>query len=153
MNGAATQTFEAPMRDRRTRRWNDEVVSVIIAVVVTSIIGVLMSASPARVDVVSVSNPSEYRIGVRVGSAPDTLPIALGLVDPGTTRPSRGLLDQGSEWVFAFSSQGVEAGTVTVSRADLEASGWSIEIPGSVVEVLRSAEVPVPPVGTERGPG
>lgn len=90
---------------------------------------------------------------VRVGSAPETLPIALGLVDPGTARSSRGVLDQGSEWVFAFASQGVEAGTLTVSRADLEASGWGIEIPRSVVDVLRAAKVPAPPVDLPRGPG
>ena len=47
------------------------------------------------------------------------------------------VLEQGDEWIFGFSSGGVEGGSLRVSRAQLAADGWRLEIPDDVTARLQ----------------
>jgi hypothetical protein len=152
MNGSSTQTFETPTRGRRYR-WNIEVVAVIVCVGLALMAISWISSTPSRIEVMSVSNPSEYRIAVTVGPAVGGGSLsALQSVEAGSTRVYRDVLDKGDRWAFTFSSQGVEAGVLVLDRSVLESQGWAVEVPQGAIDALRSAQVPVPPRTAERGP-
>jgi hypothetical protein len=62
----------------------------------------------------------------------------LPTVGANSTATSDDVLDQGDEWLFSFSSGGVDGGTLRVSRAKLAAGDWRVEIPESVVQRLQT---------------
>ena len=57
---------------------------------------------------------------------------------PTTSATNLDVLDQGDEWIFTFSSGGIEGGSLRVSRAKLAADGWRVSVPESVIQRLQS---------------
>ena len=115
----------------------------IIAIIV--VVAVLMAASlewldePNHVSRVTIANPSEYALDVAVTSGGRHGWLALSGVPVGATRDFHDVLDQGNTWVFSFRAQGRDGGEMSMTRADLEASGWNITVPGQVLDRLRAA--------------
>jgi hypothetical protein len=89
---------------------------------------------------VTVDNPSDLAVNVTVRPAGDQSGLVLATVPPTTTAQTLDVLDQGDEWVFSFSSGGIEGGTLRVSRAKLAADGWRVVVPESVIQRLRAGE-------------
>jgi hypothetical protein len=122
-----------------------DAVAIVIAIAAVLVAGTVLLDEPARIDHLTVANPTPYDVSVAV--APDAggswLPFAA--VDVGTTREFRDVLDQGDTWVFRFRAQGQAAGDLSVSRADLAAAGWEITVPKAVVTQLRQLDVPPSP--------
>lgn len=137
MPGASTNLTESPVRgERQRRRWNFELIAMGAAACVVLAVGVLMlSAEPARVDQLTVTNPSEYQIRVQLGDSP------LIDVEARTSRQYRNVFDQGEQWVFTFSSQSIEAGTIEIDRSTLANNNWTIVIPEYIIETLREAPI------------
>jgi hypothetical protein len=137
MPGASTRLTETPTRGRRPRwRWNDEVIAVVVSVCVAFAGGLLMTAAePARVDQLSVTNPSEYQIRVRAGNS------TLADVEAETSRQYNDVFDQGQRWAFTFASQSVEAGTIEIDRSVLASNNWTVVIPNDIIETLRAAPI------------
>lgn len=100
----------------------------------------MMAAEPARVDQLSVTNPSEYQIRVRVGNS------TVADVEAETSRQYCDVVDQGQRWVFTFAGQSVEAGTMEIDRSALADNDWTVVIPNNVIETLRAAPIEPPPV-------
>ena len=142
MPGPTTQLTETSLRGKRPRwRWTDETVAAIVSVTVALVAGLVMTAAePARVDQLSVTNPTDHEIGVRVGNQ------QLADVQAGTIRRYDGVLDQGQRWVFTFASQGIEAGAIEIDRSELAGADWTVVIPDDVVDTLRSAPIEPAPV-------
>ena len=115
----------------------------IIAIIV--VVAVLMAASldlldePNHVSRVTIANPSEYALDVAVTSGGRHGGLALSGVPVGATRDFHDVLDQGNTWVFSFRAQGRDGGEMSMTRADLDASGWNITVPGQVLDRLRAA--------------
>ncbi len=93
---------------------------------------------PEVVSRVTIDNPSTLDINVSVRSTSDSSRLILATVPPTTTATNLDVLDQGDDWIFSFSSGGVEGGTLRVSRAKLAADGWRVEIPDAVIQRLQS---------------
>jgi hypothetical protein len=93
---------------------------------------------PEVVPRVTVANPSRLDVNVSVRPEGDSSRLILATVSPTTTATNLDVLEQGDEWVFSFSSGGVDGGTLRVSRAKLAADGWRVEIPQSVIQRLQS---------------
>ena len=55
------------------------------------------------------------------------------------------VIDRGDLWIFRFSSQGRQAGELRISRADLQAARWTIQIPDATVQELKDTGTPLPP--------
>ena len=72
----------------------------------------------------------------------------------GATVSTLDVLDQGDDWIFGFSSGGIDGGSVRVSRAKLAADGWRLVVPEAVVARLQSVAVrpgvPLSSVGEPR---
>lgn len=115
----------------------------IIAIIV--VVAVLMAASlewldePNHVSRVTIANPSEYALDVAVTSGGRHGWLALSGVPVSATRDFHDVLDQGNTWVFSFRAQGRDGGEMSMTRADLDASGWNITVPGQVLDRLRAA--------------
>ena len=142
MSGASARLTETPLRRRRARwHWNDEVVAVVVSACMAFGAGLLMMATePARVDQLSITNPSEYQIRVRVGNS------TLADVDADTSHQYRDVFDQGQRWVFTFASQSVEAGAIEIDRSVLANNNWVVVVPDDVIDTLRAAPIEPAPV-------
>ena len=70
--------------------------------------------------------------------AGDDARLILATVPPTTTATNLDVLDQGDDWVFSFSSGGVDGGSLRVSRAKLAADGWRLVVPDSVIQRLQA---------------
>jgi hypothetical protein len=115
------------------------------SVVALVIVGALLCAAmayalrdPDLVSRVTIENPSALDINVRVQPSNDGESLILASVPPTTSADTLDVIDQGDEWIFSFSSGGVDGGTVRVSRAKLAADGWRVVIPQSVIHRLQT---------------
>jgi hypothetical protein len=114
---------------------------VIALVVVGALLFVVTAYALRDPDVVArvtVENPSPLAVNVDVRPSSDGAHLALAVVSPESQATTRDVLDQGDEWLFSFSSGGVEGGTIRVTRDQLAADGWRIVIPQQVVARLQS---------------
>jgi hypothetical protein len=100
----------------------------------------MAARDPDRVPALTVENGSPYRVTVTV-SGPSGGAVVLGAVDREHESTFTGVLDAGREWVVRFRSAGVDAGTVVVDRADLEAADWRVRVPEDVAARLAPAGV------------
>jgi hypothetical protein len=93
----------------------------------------------------SVTNGSDYDVQVSVGTGRPSSWVTLGAAGQQCTTTFSQVADQGSDWELRFQAQGVDAGTMTVSRAELEAARWTVTIPTDVGQHLADRHVPLPP--------
>ncbi|MGQ0617799.1 MAG: hypothetical protein ACT4PW_12550 [Acidimicrobiia bacterium] len=116
--------------------------ALMLAVVVPLGAAVVALRDPATVGL-QISNPTAYAITVEVddGQAQGLLPVAV--IDRRASRAFEHVIDQGDTWVFHFSGQGRDGGELRLGRAELEAAGWSIQVPDAVG--TRLAELGAPP--------
>jgi len=117
-------------------------VPLIALVVVGALLCAAMAYALRDPDVVSrvtVRNPGDIAVNVSVRATDDDAQLLLATVPPTTSATNLDVLDQGDEWIFSFSSGGVQGGTLRVSRAKLAADGWRVAVPESVVQRLQSS--------------
>jgi hypothetical protein len=93
---------------------------------------------PDVVSRVTVENPSSLAVNVSVRPANDDAVLILATVPPTTSATNLDVLDQGDDWIFSFSSGGVDGGNLRVSRAKLAEDGWRVVVPESVTRRLAS---------------
>jgi hypothetical protein len=122
-------------RDRVSRGPWGAWVALACAVVVASAVSFVVLDEPDRFDV-EVANPTAYEISVSVSDGSGDGELALLTLEPGATRSTSGVLDQGGSWVFWFRAHGHDGGELRASRADLKAAGWQITIPDEVARQL-----------------
>jgi hypothetical protein len=103
-----------------------------------------VSRSPDRLGL-TLDNPTEYDVTVAARSADETAVVAIGTVARRSRQRIDGVLDQGDRWVFEFSSGGADGGELAVSRVELEAAGWRLQIPSGVADRLRATGLRPPP--------
>lgn len=104
-------------------------------------------AEPERVEDLTVTNPTDFAVEVRVGSG-DGSWLGLGTVQPGGEQLFEGVTDQGEVWVFEFRYGDEPLTTVEVPRAELSERDWTLSVPESVAESLRErGEAPTPGAG------
>jgi hypothetical protein len=94
--------------------------------------------NPDVVSRVTINNPSAIAVNVSVQPSRDGARLVLGTVPARGTAATLDVLDQGDDWIFSFSSGGVDGGTVRVSRAKLAADGWRLVVPDDVIARLQS---------------
>jgi hypothetical protein len=116
-------------------------VSIVVLVVVAALLCAAMAYAlrdPEFVPRVTVENPSQIGVNVSVRPADDASRLILASVPPTTSARNLDVLDQGDEWIFSFSSGGVDGGSVRVSREKLSAGDWRVVVPESVIQRLQS---------------
>lgn len=121
---------------------------VLVTVLLVAGLGLMSVAfdDPARVDRLQIDNPSEFDIGVDVRAVNDPSRVLVGRAVQQCSTSFHEIVDQGTTWTIHFSAQGRDAGEVTVDRAQLEGDGWIYRIPADVIDALRTAGTPPPPL-------
>ena len=108
------------------------------------------SSTSPRASVTSRSSTAAtHRSAVTVSSSADDGVQLLGTVEPASTHTVHDLFDQGSTWVFSFSSAGVDLGSIRVSRAALARPGLALRRPGRGVRSAQSNWAVTPPSSTD----
>jgi hypothetical protein len=132
-------TRTRPRATRARQRLGDsELLPFVVAAIVSMAFGAAFLRSPARVDEVSITNPTDYPIAVEVrGDTGGWL--RLSTANAHATKTLSDVVDQGDTWTFRFHAQGHSGGEVHVDRDSLEARGWELEIPAGVGDQLRDA--------------
>jgi hypothetical protein len=116
-------------------------VSVIVLFVVGALLCVGMALAlrdPDIVPRVTVTNTSTLPVNVDVRGTPSGNRLILDTVPPGGRIANVDVLEQGDQWIFGFTSGGVDGGSVRVSRATLAADGWRLAVPDEVIARLQS---------------
>src|SRR4051794_8561332 len=125
-----------------------DAVAIVITIAAVLVVGTVLLTGPARVNRLTVANPTDYDLSVRLSSSTDGAWLPFAVVRQRSTPQFRDVVDQGDTWVFRFRAQGSDGGALTISRADLKAAGWQVTVPDSVVTRLRQLGVPTSPCVT-----
>ena len=87
------------------------------------------SVPPPTVAQITIVNQTRYDLDVEVngGDGGPWLPVAIA--EAGTTDSTQEVVDQGRVWIFRFRHWGDPIGELSLTRAELEGSGWRIQVP------------------------
>jgi hypothetical protein len=105
---------------------------IAVAVVTTAVLvlGVLPAMGTApHVDVVRFENPNPAEVGVEVTSGRRDGWVGIGPIEEEDVEAVEEVYDPGNTWIFRFTNPGQPPEEITISRDDLEAADWTIEIP------------------------
>lgn len=136
MSPVATRPRPAPARRR-----SDLLGLFAAGVGLVLALGVLFLAmeAPQHVERVTIHNPHEWSAGVEASNERRQGWVGIGVVNKNEAHAFEEVLDQGRTWVFRFSYGGVDGGELTVSRADLQRSGWKVTVPDEFATRMREA--------------
>ena len=101
------------------------------------------SGPPPTVDRITISNPTAYEIDVEVTDRDRDGWLPVAIVQPRSEHVARDVIDQGEAWIFRFSHWGDPVGEFSPTRAELERSGWRVEVPAEVEERLQQLGRPM----------
>jgi hypothetical protein len=122
-----------------------DAIAIVAAVVAVMVVGVLLLSGPARVGHLTVENPTDYDMTIRLASSPSGAWLPFAAVGQRSTHDFQDVVDQGGTWVFHFLAQGRDAGDLTITRADLKAAGWHVTVPDTVAHQLQQLGAPTSP--------
>jgi hypothetical protein len=103
----------------------------------------LVPGEPGRVDL-AIDNPTDHDISVAARGGDDDGWQPIATLEASSARSIEDVYDHGGRWVFRLSGRGRGVLDLTVSRADLEAAGWSLEVPVRLNQQLTDPEATAP---------
>lgn len=92
---------------------------------------------PPTVDRITIVNPTDYDLDVEVSGEDREGWLPVAIVEAGEEDVAQGVIDQGDVWIFRFRHLGDPIGELSLTRAELERSGWRVEVPDEVAERLQ----------------
>ena len=119
------------------------VLAVATAVALTFVVD--LGGGPSTVPRLTYQNPTDYALDVEVSSGTGRGWTPAGHVDQRATGVVNDVVDQGDVWLFRFNSQGATSGELRLTRAELVASGWTVDVPADVGRQLAEAGAPRSP--------
>jgi hypothetical protein len=122
-----------------------DAVAIVLAIASVLVVGIVLLDGPARVDHLTINNPTDYDLTIQLASGPDQAWLPFAVMGLRSTREFHDVLDQGDSWEFRFRAQGQDGGDITVTRAQLEADGWQVTVPEVVVTQLQLLGAPKSP--------
>jgi hypothetical protein len=109
-------------------------------------VGLLIAAcsgAPQTVGRIEIVNSTEYDLAVEVSGPDQQGWLPLSIVEPRSNVTVREVIDQGERWSFRFRRFGETVGEISMSRDQLQATDWRVEVPVEVAE--RLADMGTPP--------
>nr|MDQ6928612.1 hypothetical protein [Actinomycetota bacterium] len=97
---------------------------------------------PVFVRRLTIANPTAYEVNVEISGSQGSGWLDLGTVPREREVALENVVDQGGKWTFRFSSGGVFAAEMALSRADLEQGQWRVNIPDGIAVPLQEAGLP-----------
>ena len=96
------------------------------------------------VDRITIANPTGYDLAVEVSGGNRETWLPLTVVGTGSEVVVEQVIDQGERWTFRFKHWDDPVGEVVLTRTELEASGWRVEVPSDIQERLQQLGRPPP---------
>ena len=131
--------IESPPVPTPARTVRVGLVATVAVVVALAVLATLLSRGPSYVPRLTIDNPTLYQVQVHVLPPGENATLALGAPPREQIHTVEQVIDQGAAWEFRFSYGRHDAGSITVSRDQLERDGWRITVPPEVGERLREA--------------
>ena len=103
------------------------------------------SGGSSTVPRLTFENPTAYAIEIEASPGTGTGWTSVGSVRQMSTADVSEVTDQGDVWQFRFRSQGKIGGELSLTRSELEESGWRIVIPAEVGTTLAQTGAPPTP--------
>ena len=128
--------------DRPPTRQRRYVLPLVIGAVVVTVASFVLTRAfePTHyVDRLTIANPTAFNVDIDLADGDGT--VGLGTVAAQRTEAFHEVVDQGPTWVLRFSSAGVAAGELQLTRGALERSGWRVRVPVDVDARLRAARL------------
>jgi hypothetical protein len=122
-----------------------DAVAIVIAIVGVMVVGIVLLSGPARVGHLTVDNPTDYDLSIQLAPSTNGAWLPFAVVGQRSTREFQDVTDQGDTWVFHFRAQGQDGGDLMLTKADLQAAGWHITVPATVVTQLQQLGTPASP--------
>ena len=145
MNQPTVAQPDAPDRTRRSAGMGVVAVALGLAAALTMAFVAGLSGGPTTVPRLTFDNPTDYALAIEVRPDGDPAWTSAGSVAQRSTGVVEEVVDQGEVWVFRFDSQGHTGGELRLTRAELEQSGWRVEIPRDVGARLAQHGAPPTP--------
>ena len=111
------------------------------------VLGVARTLSDTPTQTLSLVNDTEFEVSIDVRSAGAGGWTLLVTLEPDGKATVDEVADQGATWEFRFSSADVSAGTSQMTRDELRADGWVVEVPEQAADRLKARDVPAAPRG------
>ncbi len=102
---------------------------------VVVLLGSCSGPSPTVAEVMIVNGtPFDLDVEVNGGDRGSWLPVAIA--EAGSTAAAQEVIDQGEVWIFRFRHWGDPVGELSLTRDELERSGWKVKVPERVSQRL-----------------
>ncbi len=85
-------------------------------------------SAPAKVSSLTVQNTTSYDVDVSASGTPSGSVTDVGVVGAGTTASFSAVADEGGDWYFHLNAQGVDLGTLHLTRGQLSSDGWRLTL-------------------------
>jgi hypothetical protein len=145
MNQPTVTQPDAPDRTRRSVGIGMAAAALGLAAALAMAFVAGLSGGPTTVPRLTFDNPTDYALAIEVRPAGDPAWTSAGSVAQRSTGVVEEVVDQGELWVFRFDSQGRSGGELRLTRAELEQSGWRVEVPHEVGARLAQNGAPPTP--------
>jgi len=109
-----------------------------LVLVLVVVVGHLLAA-PAKVASLTVQNPTSYDVTVSASSTPTGALTDVGVVGAGATLAFPDVTDEGANWYFHLRAQGIDLGTVHLTRTQLLATGWRLTVDQNLDQRVQAA--------------
>ncbi|HEX8769471.1 MAG TPA: hypothetical protein VF711_01740 [Acidimicrobiales bacterium] len=139
MPGARLKPLPVPL-ERSREAIGSLVAAVAVLVLVLAVFPLLRG--PAFIPHLTLVNPTAYQVNVEASGSTRDGWLDLGSVSRESEVALEGVADQGQRWSFRFSSGGVFASEMVVSRVDLGRGNWRVNIPDGIAVPLHDAGLP-----------
>jgi hypothetical protein len=120
-----------------------------IVLAVVAVFGLIVVSrvvpDPAVVERVTIRNDTEFDLDVDAAASDHDGWTPVGIALAGSDRAFEQVIDHGDQWVFRFRGQGRDGGEVPVTRSELAANDWVLEVPASVADRIRATGAPASP--------
>ena len=95
------------------------------------------SGPPTTVDRITIANPTDYELDTEVTGRDRQGWLPLAIAKAGSEVVVREVIDQGEQWIIRFLHWGDPVGELSVTRGELERSGWRVGVPEQIGERLQ----------------
>jgi hypothetical protein len=97
--------------------------------------------TPHFVHRITFDNRTPFHLDVAVADAGHHGWMGIGTAERNQRTDLDEIYDIGDAWVFRYSAQGHDSRTFTLSRAELEARDWRVEVPNAVAAEFQTEGV------------
>ena len=108
-------------------RWGLYVLAGAVAIAVIAL-AMRLVAPPKSVGHLTVRNDTAYELTIAASGTPGGAVTPVGIVPRAASETFSDVIDEGATWYFHVTCSGVDAGTLSRTRAELESAAWQIEL-------------------------